>query len=296
MRRRFVTLDVFTLKRFGGNPLAVVFDSQGLEPATMQSIAREFNYPETVFVLPASSGAHAADLRIFTPVAELPFAGHPTVGAAVALARGGARQQSFIVGEKVGPVSCEVVLRDADSGEASFVLPKLPEQVGELPEQSAISAALGVHSDDVAGDLQGGQWSAGLPFMFVPVKNLNAIKKVRPQPEHFEAAFARDGRAKVFIFCRDTFDSNNDFHARMFAPGMGIPEDPATGSAVAAFGGLLAAQSGLGDGTHRIRVEQGYEMGRPSEIDLTLDISGGKLTSGRIGGGAIVVTEGEIMA
>jgi trans-2,3-dihydro-3-hydroxyanthranilate isomerase len=295
MRRRYVTLDVFTLKRFWGNPLAVVLDSQGLETTEMQTIAREFNYPETVFVLPASSGALRANLRIFTPAAELPFAGHPTVGAAVALARGGPKQQSFVVGEKVGPVSCEIVLRDADSGEASFVLPKLPEQVGALPKQSAITAALGIDSADVAGDFEGGEWSAGLPFMLVPLKDLNAIKKARPQPEHFEAAFARAGRAKVFLFCRETVDSN-DFHARMFAPGMGIPEDPATGSAVAALGGLLAAQSGLADGTHRIRVEQGYEMGRLSQIDLTLTIAGGHLTSGRIGGGAIVVTEGVIEA
>src|SRR5690242_12199352 len=149
MRRRYVTLDVFTLKRFSGNPLAVVFDSKGLDAAAMQAIAREFNFPETVFVLPAVAGGHFADLRIFTPAAELPFAGHPTVGTAVALARGGAHQQKFVVGEKIGPVPCEVTLRDADSGEATFVLPRLPEKVGDLPDRASVAAGLGLNESDV---------------------------------------------------------------------------------------------------------------------------------------------------
>jgi trans-2,3-dihydro-3-hydroxyanthranilate isomerase len=296
MRRRYVTLDVFTLKRFSGNPLAVVFDSNGLDTVAMQTIAREFNYPETVFVLPATVGAHAADLRIFTPAAELPFAGHPTVGTAVALARGGPSQQKFVVAEKVGPVPCEVTLRDADSGEATFTLPKLPERIGDAPDKSAMAAALGLSESDIGGDLEGGQWSAGVAFMYVPVKSLSAIAKARPLPDRFDAAFARGGPGKAFLFCRETAEAGHDFHARMFAPAMGIPEDPATGSAAAAFGGLLAAQAGLGDGTHRIRIEQGYEMGRPSQINLTLTIAGGNLTAGAIGGGAVVVTEGAIEA
>jgi trans-2,3-dihydro-3-hydroxyanthranilate isomerase len=274
----------------------VVLESQGLETAAMQSIAREFNYPETVFVLPAAAAGRFADLRIFTPAAELPFAGHPTIGTALALARGGAKRQDFVVGEKVGPVPCEVALRDADSGEASFVLPQLPARIGEAPDQDTMAAALGLESSDIGGDLKAGYWSAGLAFMFVPVKSLAGIAKARPQPGRFEAAFARDGRAKAFLFCCEAMDQGSHFHARMFAPGMGIPEDPATGSAVAAFGGLLAGQSGLPDGTHRFRVEQGYEMGRPSQIDLTLTIEGGKLTGGRIGGGAVVVSEGAIEA
>jgi trans-2,3-dihydro-3-hydroxyanthranilate isomerase len=295
MRRRYVTLDVFTLRRFSGNPLAVVFESEGLDTTAMQRIAREFNYPETVFVLPPSDKAHRANLRIFTPAAELPFAGHPTVGTAVALARGGTPRQNFVVAEKVGPVPCEVTLRDADSGEATFTLPQLPVKVGDAPDKKAIAGGLGLDEGDIGGDLDGGRWSAGVAFMCVPVKGLAAIARALPQPDRFEAAFAKDGPAKVFLFCRETADGG-DFHARMFAPAMGIPEDPATGSAVAAFGGLLAAQAKLGDGTHRVGIEQGYEMGRPSKIDLGLTISGGKLAAGTIGGGAVVVTEGVIEA
>jgi len=296
MRRRYVTLDVFTLKRFSGNPLAVVFESEGLDTAAMQTIAREFNYPETVFVLPAAYGGHFADLRIFTPVNDLPFAGHPTVGAAVALARGGAKQQKFVVGEKVGPVSCEVSLRDADSGEATFTLPKLPERIGCLPDKHAMAAGLGLSEGDIGGDLEGGQWSAGVAFTCVPIRSLSAIAKARPQTDRFEAAFAQGGPGKAFLFCPETMEAGHDFHARMFAPKMGIQEDPATGSAVAAFGGLVAAQGKLGDGAHRLRIEQGYEMGRPSQINLTLTVSGGKLVAGQIGGGAVVVTEGAIEA
>jgi trans-2,3-dihydro-3-hydroxyanthranilate isomerase len=296
MRRRYVTLDVFTHKRFSGNPLAVVFDSDGLDTAAMQAIAREFNYPETVFVLPSPDAAHRASLRIFTPAAELPFAGHPTVGSAVALARvSGGTRQSFVVAEKVGPVACDVVLRDADSGEAAFTLPQLPAPAGETPDKTAMAAALGLAASDIGGDLEAGCWSAGVPFAFVPITNLAAMAKARPDLSRFDDVFGA-ASGKAYLFCRETAQAGHDFHARMFAPKMGIAEDPATGSAAAAFAGLLAAQAGLADGNHRFRIEQGYEMGRPSLIDLTLTMSGGRMTRGQIGGGAVIVCEGTIEA
>lgn len=300
MRRHYLTLDVFTLTRCRGNPLAVVLEPEGLDTAAMQTIAREFNYPETVFVLPPDDPAHRARLRIFTPATELPFAGHPTVGTALALARvRGGGQQSFIVEEKVGPVSCETMLRDGDCGEASFALPQLPARVGEAPEAAAMAAALGLAGTDIGGDLPSGCWSAGVPYVFTPVRTLAAMEKARPDPACFEDVFGIPGiigRGKAFLFSRDTAEPGNDFHVRMFAPGMGIPEDPATGSAAAALAGLLATEAGLGDGTHTVRIEQGYEMGRASLMVLTLTIAGGKLAGGRIGGGAVVVCEGKIEA
>jgi len=297
MRRRFVTLDVFTLKRFSGNPLAVVFEPDGLDTAAMQTIAREFNYPETVFVLPPDDPARRARLRIFTPANELPFAGHPTVGTAVALARtSGGKSQSFIVAEKVGPVPCEVTMRDADSGEATFTLPQLPAESGTVAEPGAMAAALGLDPADIGGDLTAGRWSAGVAFVLLPIKSLAAMAKAQPDPARFDSTFGAGGPGRAYLFCRETSDQGSDFHARMFAPAMGIPEDPATGSAAAAFAGLIAAQARLGDGSHRFRIEQGYEMGRPSQIDLTLTIAGGKLTKGTIGGGAVVTCEGTIEA
>ena len=287
MKRRFVTLDVFTSRRFVGNPLAVVLEAEGLETVAMQTIAREFNHPETVFVLPPADGAHRAKLRIFTPAAELPFAGHPTVGTAVLLGRlDGGKPGAFVVEEMT-----------AEGGRARFNLPKLPAEEGVGPDAAAAAAALGLEASDIGFDgIAPSVWSAGMAFPCIPVRGLAAIERCRPDPARFDAAFEVGGRAKAYVFCRETAELGHDFHARMFAPAMGIPEDPATGSAAAAFAGLIAAQGGRQDGDHLLRIEQGYEMGRPSLIELTLSIRGGALAAAAIGGGAVVATEGTIEA
>jgi trans-2,3-dihydro-3-hydroxyanthranilate isomerase len=297
MRRRFVTLDVFTARRFAGNPLAVLLDAEALDSAAMQAIAREFNHPETVFVLAPADPAHRARLRIFTPAAELPFAGHPTVGTAVALGRidGGARRMT--VEEGIGPVACEVAPIDQDRGHASFAVPRLPVEAGAAPDVDAVAAALSIGRDDIGfDDFLPARWSAGVAVNFVPVRTLAAIARARPDPARFDAIFALEGRAVAYLYCGEVAEPTNDFHARMFAPGMGIPEDPATGSAAAAFAGLLAARGRHADGEHRVRIEQGYEMGRPSLITLSLTLRDGRLTGATIGGEAVVVTEGVIEA
>jgi trans-2,3-dihydro-3-hydroxyanthranilate isomerase len=299
MRRRFVTLDVFTAQRFAGNPLAVVLDAEGLDTADMQAIAHEFNHPETVFVLPPADPAHRARLRIFTPAAELPFAGHPTVGTAVALGRldGSASSCRMTVEEGIGPVACEVAPPDPDRGRASFALPRLPVEAGPMPDVAAVAAALSIGAEDIGfDDFPPSRWSAGVAVNLVPIRSLAAIARARPDLARFEAAFAVDGRALAYLFCGEVAAPGRDFHARMFAPGMGIPEDPATGAAAAAFAGLLAAGGRYAEGAHRVRIEQGVEMGRPSLIELTLSISGGKLAAATIGGEAVVVTEGVIEA
>lgn len=298
MRRKFVTLDVFTRTRFAGNPLALVLDAKGLDTAAMQTIAREFSHPETVFVFPAANPAHKAALRIFTPANELPFAGHPTVGAAVGLARlvvdGG--QQTFVLEEKIGPVSCVAQAHDVDSGQAVFELPRLPSDVGQVPDPAAMAAALGLSDSDIGGDYPPARWSAGVAYTFVPVRSLAAVARARPQPATFEKVFGIGGPAMVYVMCTETAASGHHLHARMFAPANGIAEDPATGSAVAAFAGLHAAHVKPKDGAHRLVIEQGYEMGRPSLMNLTITMAGGALTSASIGGDAIVVTEGTIEA
>src|SRR5205085_7303018 len=139
------------------------------------------------------------------------------------------------------------------------------------------------------------RWSAGNPFTIVPVRGLDAAARCRPDMGHFEAAFG-GGFAAPFVVCRETAEPGNSFHARMFAPGVGVAEDPATGSAAAAFAGYLAAHGGYKDGEHLVRIEQGYEMGRPSLMELTLRIAGGKLTGASIGGSSVVVIEGAIAA
>ena len=297
MRRRFVTLDVFTETRFAGNPLAVVLEPDGLDTAAMQTIAREFNFPETVFVFAPENSANRARLRIFTPTRELPFAGHPTVGTAVLLGRlDGASAREFVLEEKIGLVPCRVEPLTADSGRAQFDLPRLPEPAGRVGSNAAIAAALSLKPDDIGfDDFTPAFWSAGNPFAFVPLASLDAMRRCRAVEADWNAAFGTDSHNAAYMFCRQTEDGN-DFHARMFAPRYGIAEDPATGSAAAAFAGLLAARHDRADGEHLVRIEQGYEMGRPSLMELTLKIAGGKLTGAAIGGVAVVVSEGMIEA
>jgi trans-2,3-dihydro-3-hydroxyanthranilate isomerase len=298
MRRRFATLDVFTERRFAGNPLAVVLDAQGLDAAVMQAVAREFNFPETVFVLPARDSAHRAALRIFTPVAELAFAGHPTVGSAVLLGRldGGAARE-LVVEEGIGAIRCRTAMVDADCGRAAFDLPQLPAEAGAAPAADAVAAALGLVPGEIGfRDFVPARWSAGNPQCFVPVRTRAAIGRARPDPARFETTFAVGGRAIAYLYCGEVSEAGHDFHARMFAPGLGVPEDPATGSAAAAFAGLLATQGGYRDGDHTVTIEQGFEMGRPSLMELSFTLRGGALAAASVGGGAVVVTEGMIEA
>ena len=299
MRRRFVTLDVFTDTRFAGNPLAVVLEPEGLDTTAMQTIAREFNLSETVFVQPPADKANRAKIRIFTPVSELPFAGHPTVGTAVLLGRldGGTNPRDFVLELNIGLVPCKVTPNAADGGRAVFDLPRLPQDIGAPADDAAIAAALGLETGDIGfDDLRPARWSAGAPYSMVPVRGLDAIKRCRVNPAAWDKAFGFDAHAAAYMFCRETVTAGYAFHTRMFAPHQGVPEDPATGSAAAAFAGYLAAHGGYRDGEHLVRIEQGFEMGRPSLIDLTLRIGSGALTGASIGGGAVVVLEGTIEA
>jgi len=298
LRRRFATLDVFTSTRFAGNPLAVVLESSGLETEAMQSIAREFNLSETVFVFPPKSPAHRAALRIFTPGRELPFAGHPTVGTAVLLAHldGGDAKREFVLEETVGPVPCRVREGEGEAGHAEFEVPRLPAREPATFDIDAMSAALGLTAAETR--ITGWppeQWSAGNPFAFFPVRSLEAIRNCRVNLAKFGDAFG-GAQAAAFVFCRETLDARNQFHARMFSPSMGIIEDPATGSAAAAFAGYVAVHERHGDGEHRVRIEQGVEMGRPSLMELTFRMASGRLAGAAIGGDAVMVTEGTLQA
>ena len=297
MRRRFVTLDVFTNQRFAGNPLAVVLEAEGLEAAAMRAIAREFNLSETVFVLPAAEPSHRARVRIFTPAIEIPFAGHPTIGAAVlmGLLDRGARRE-MILEEDIGNVRCVAEPIGTDGGRAKFELPKLPHEIGPAADRDRLAAALGIDARDIGfGRFVPACWSAGADYTFVPVRGLDAVRSCRIDPAHWDA-IDRGGPGGTLVFCRDTVEQGNAFHARMFAPSFGVPEDPATGSAAAAFAGVLARCERLAGGEHDFKIEQGYEMGRPSLIELSLSIKQGKLMSAAIAGEAILVCEGTIEA
>jgi trans-2,3-dihydro-3-hydroxyanthranilate isomerase len=300
MRRRYAILDVFTDRPLAGNPLAVVIDCDGLDEAQMQAIAKEFNLSETVFVGPPDNRPHSAHLRIFTPRHELIFAGHPTVGTAVLLAlqdagdNPGAHEAVLILEEKIGPVRCGVFLKGQGRGRAIFDLPAEAVALAADLDREAVCNALSLLPGEVGFENHvPSVFSAGLPFAFVPVRNLDVIARARPNPAVWQDAFRTDA-APAFIYCRETEANESDFHARMFAPTMGIEEDPATGSAVAALAGAIMRFDAPGPGSHRFVVEQGFEMGRPSLIGLELDVAGGRIEGARIGGDAVVVARGTL--
>ncbi len=296
MPRRYEILDVFTDRPLVGNPLAVVLDAEELEREAMQAIAREFNLSETVFVLPPQNPAHTAAVRIFTPARELPFAGHPTVGAAVCLAAGrfsgpGEHDAVIVLEEVVGPVRCGVKLSDS-IGFAEFDCPKLPERAGQAAPKDLIAAALDLSPTDIGFENHvPSVWSAGVPYHFVPVSNMEVLARPRPSRTGWSRAFGRDG---AFLYTRETEGHDHAFRARMFAPEHGVDEDPATGSAVAALPGAVHEFDAMTDGDHAAIVEQGFEMGRPSLIRLETTVAGGKLTNVRIGGNAVRVAAGTL--
>lgn len=300
MSRRFFTLDVFTRRRHAGNPLAVVLDSEGLDDDVMQAIAREFNLSETVFVLTPDDEHRRAKLCIFTAARELPFAGHPTVGAAVLLAlldrKGEPGAIAFGLEEKVGVVPCVIEIEGVDHGRARFRLPRLPEIAGEGKEVSEAAWALGLEPPDIGfGRHIPSRHSAGVPYDLVPVQTLDAVARAKPHPEAFDRVFGGD-HPSAYVYTQQTSDAGHHFHARMFAPGMGIAEDPATGSAAAALAGALMQFEPLSEGEHSFVIEQGYEMDRPSQIDLQIVIRDGALVSAEIGGDAVVMSEGTLRA
>ena len=296
----FHTLDVFTSRRFAGNPLAVVLGADELDTGRMQAIAREFNLSETVFVTKPINPAHSARIRIFTPTMELPFAGHPTVGTAVLLAEqrlGAANDHEAIVAleETIGILRVGVRLRQGHPGFAEFDAPQAPQEVGPPPPVERLAAALGLLPAEIGfSNHRPSQFSAGVPFTFVPVASLEAIAKASVQMSYWLTAFGPTGSGKAYLYCRETLHTHAAFHARMFSPDSGIPEDPATGSAAAAFAGVIHRYDSPLDGSHKRIIEQGYEMGRPSEISLSLEVARGALQTVRIGGSAVRVSEGRI--
>lgn len=290
MRYRFVTCDVFAARRFSGNQLAVLPEAEGLSAAQMQAIAAEFGHSETTFVLPPDDPAHLARVRIFTPMSELPFAGHPTVGTALVLAWLGRvpAEGAFVLEEAAGPVPVEV-----RENTAEFTAPAVASS-GPALDPAPIAAALGLNVEALRVD--GGLprvASHGVPFLLVELGSCQELASAR-LARGVEPAEA-EGHG-VFLFTRDTDDPKTELRARMFAPSHKIPEDPATGSAAAALAGFLGSGPGLEHGWHRWRIRQGMEMGRPSLIEARARHEGGRVVEVRIAGRAVPVTEGTIEA
>ena len=261
-------VDVFTDKAFGGNPLAVFREPGSLDPKTMQAIAKELHLSETTFVLPPSSAAADHRVRIFTPDAELPFAGHPSIGTAFVLADG--KDGALRLEEGVGVIN--VTLRD---GFVQMVQP-LPSFSGTTITRKVAAEALGLAVEEVRSDVPIQMGSSGVPFLFVPLSNMKAVRRAR-RPAGLEAS--------VYVFAMSAERSGSHVHGRMFAEGLGVAEDPATGAAQGPLGAYIVAHELVQAApTTRIRSEQGFEIGRPSILDIEVDRTGAAITAVRVGG------------
>lgn len=294
MQLSYFLLDVFTSKPFEGNPLAVVTKADNLNDHQMQTIAAELNLSETVFVRQPAIQKHTAELRIFTPKTELPFAGHPTVGAAVLL---GLQQRATAIRfeEKVGLITAIMEKKGRSWGAAHFSLPVKPEEQGVGPDTAAVAATLGIDPDEIGcGPFDRTRhFSAGVDFYLVPVRDSGVLTRIKLERRGWANTYPALHNS-VYAFTYTPEEPDNDLAARMFAPGMGIDEDPATGGAAAALVGLLATDAAHQDGQRTYRLRQGKEMGRLSFIDVQVGMEGGALIRGGIGGDAVLVSEGKI--
>ncbi len=300
MHPRYLTTDVFTDHLFGGNQLAVFPDASAIAPELMPRIAREFNYSETTFVLPPTDPKHTCRVRIFTPGGELAFAGHPTIGTAHVLATIGAIELTgdetrIVFEEGVGPVPVTIRANDGKPTSAQLTVAKLPEVLSPPPSADRLAAMLSLSTDDLVGNEMAPEAiSCGTPFLFVPLRDRRAVGRARVKPDLFEETLRGYVTNMVMVFALDAEQPSSDVRARMFAPLIGVPEDPATGSAAVGLGGYLAVRDPRFDGTLRWVVEQGIEMGRPSILEVEVDKKAGRLTAVRCGGKSVIVCEGRM--
>jgi trans-2,3-dihydro-3-hydroxyanthranilate isomerase len=297
MRARFYTLDVFTNRIFGGNPLAVFIDATAIPEAALQSIALELNLSETVFVYPPTDPKHTRRVRIFTPVYEMPFAGHPTVGCAFALAALGEvpleGETRIVLEEGVGPVPVLIRGEFKTPTFAQLSVAKLPETGPPPPGRTHLAEMLSLDPSDILGGMAAPQAiSCGFPFLIVPLRDLDAVRRARVRMDQWESALKSYWAPDVLVFARDAEREGSIIRARVFVPGQGIIEDAATGSAVAALGGYLGARETAASGNFSYVVEQGFEIRRPSILELEVDKMDGEVSAVRVGGSAVMVSEG----
>lgn len=294
----FHVLDVFTDRVFGGNPLGVFPGAGGLDDALMQAIAREMNLSETVFLSPATTADGTRRVRIFTPAVEVPFAGHPTIGTAWFLVATGAvpadgEAVTVRLDENVGRVPVEVTLEGGEPTFARFTTAVLPERWPVEATREELGRLLSLEADAIgAPGLEPEAVSTGLPYTIVPVRDPAALERCRLDLATWERLLGDSDAHHVYVVTPDA-GGDADFRVRMFAPGSGVPEDPATGSAAAAFAGYLGPRASR-DGVHTWRLVQGVEMGRPSRLEAEAEVREGEVARVRVGGRAVHVSRGSM--
>lgn len=294
----FCTVDVFTSTPFAGNPLAIVLDADGLTTNQMQTIAREFNLSETIFVQTPDDKANTAKVRIFFPTDEIPFAGHPTIGCAIYLA-----EQQFDADEDfvteikleevAGLVPVKIVRKNGNIS-AQLTAPIIPfENPTTLPNQTDAAKALGLNVSEVGiKDHAIGSHQGGPSFLYIPLAGKEALSKASICEPFCSQIITQAKAGGLYAYWLDV--QNNQIHGRMFDPLSGIMEDPATGSASAILASQLLNSGVLNEGQNEFSLFQGYDMGRPSNIDLEIDVSNGKIQAVRVAGSAVFISSGKI--
>jgi trans-2,3-dihydro-3-hydroxyanthranilate isomerase len=296
MQRRYVTVDVFTDRAFGGNPLAVVLDASGLSTAQMQAIASEFNYSETTFVLPPRDSGNDAHVRIFTVTAEIPFAGHPNVGTAFVLATRAAKPPARLKFEEAaGLVGIEILHEAGRVVGAELAAPQSLSRLTQFGSEQA-AGCVSLLASDVTTDRHSPVIvSVGMPFLVAELGSRDALRRARPDAAAFARILPCDDAFAVYLYTRDvpTAEKPCDLQARMFFPGSsGLTEDPATGSATVATAALLADLANEKDGELKLLLGQGFDMGRPSLLHTRVRKERGSVVSAHVGGACVQMMEG----
>jgi trans-2,3-dihydro-3-hydroxyanthranilate isomerase len=293
MKYPFHLVDVFSSTPFGGNQLAILPDATGISTEGMQKIAREFNFPESTFVLPKNDPANSYRVRIFTPRAELNFAGHPTIGTACALVMKQHAQTvdpiRLILEENIGPVMVDVAQRNGGYHGTLTLSGKIDAPTG-APAPADLAAVLSIEPAEVSQSFFAG---VGLPFCFAQLKSNEAVDRAAVNRAAWTATLSRAWSPNLFFFAGDLRDGGN-LYARMCAPALGVEEDPATGSACAALVGAMASKHDFGGTAYRLSIQQGVSMGRRSEIEAEARKSDGVVTSVSVGGTTVYIASGEI--
>ena len=295
---QFYTVDVFTRTPFGGNQLAVIPMAEGLSDRAMQAIAREFNLSETTFVLPPTHKDATRKVRIFTPGSELPFAGHPTLGTAYVLAANGfveAACTEIVLEEGVGNVRVALSREGDGIGRIDLFPARLPELTPSPVEPETIAEILSIPAHSILD----GVWapsvaSCGLPYLFITLRDRASVARVSLNRAAWETSLHGTDGALLYILCLEPELEGSHIRARMFAPEVGVEEDPATGSAAAALAGYLTRGFGKTDGVHDWVVEQGFEMARPSLLHVRAIVEEGNIVQVRVGGFVVPVSHGTI--
>jgi len=300
----FLHYDVFTHEPLTGNQLAVFLDGRGLSSERMQALAREMNFSESTFILPAETPGTDVRMRIFTPATEMPMAGHPTIGSTFALAHTGVIRPGaprFVFGLGIGPVPVDL---EWEGSRLRFAwMTQLNPTFGPallgppLEARDAVAAAIGLGAGDLVSDLPVQQVSCGVPFLMVPIRSREAVDRAMSDSSAFRRLATSTGiDLPIFLFAISPPGSPETVYSRMFAPEFGIMEDPATGSASGPLGCYLVRHRLVsGDAARRIISLQGVAMGRPSRIHVSIASRAGEIAEVKVGGEAVLVASGELL-